>query len=137
VARRGRPWRHRFNPRAPRGARRATVVEVRATVAFQSARPARGATKETAEEVRDLKFQSARPARGATHTGNWYLVLNEVSIRAPRAGRDRRETRQSEAPMRFNPRAPRGARPDTGARAGAPARFNPRAPRGARLEVPL
>jgi len=55
-----------FNPRAPRGARRDRLERVENFLKFQSARPARGATLDLV--VLDLPVQ--------------------VSIRAPRAGRD-------------------------------------------------
>ena len=103
-----------FNPRAPRGARQGSIIDLKA-------RP------------RD-NFNPRAP-RGArlngihTKTGNHYF-----NPRAPRGARPsppipgRRDIRD------FNPRAPRGAR--LRYRLRIPARqpyFNPRAPRGARL----
>ena len=99
-----------FNPRAPRGARhhhmiralyRSTfqstrpargatqVVDVGADGSvFQSTRPARGATSSSMTARPWLSFQSTRPARGATGPP-WCLTISaQVSIHAPRAGRD-------------------------------------------------
>ena len=56
-----------FNPRAPRGARLGfPVTPSTASTAFQSTRPARGATAERWAEFIIFLFQSTRPARGAT-----------------------------------------------------------------------
>jgi len=128
------PPRSCFNPRAPRGARLETVNDLDCMVAFQSTRPARGATWDGCFIDHTTLFQSTRPARGAT----WAIAQGEC--------RD----------LRFNPRAPRGARHPGGGRGrcraavsihapragrdptspwtacSASACFNPRAPRGAR-----
>ena len=101
-----------FNPRAPRGARRIQLEYVEADGVFQSTRPARGATDALPwPGVHDTGFQSTRPARGATLYGGRRLsrlpsfqstrpargatcemvvsgVSADVSIHAPRAGRD-------------------------------------------------
>ena len=77
-----------FNPRAPRGARlEGDILSVRAT-SFQSTRPAWGAT--------DLRRSIDQP-------------LN-VSIHAPRVGRDPAHPPAAVFRRCFNPRAPRGAR---------------------------
>ena len=101
---------------------------------FQSTRPARGATFATMAARPAGVFQSTRPARGATaarrgaawrrpgfnpraprgaRLGVVFLhgLRLEVSIHAPRAGRDRPRTSRSTSKICFNPRAPRGARP--------------------------
>ena len=99
-----------FNPRAPRGARPTPTDWVGGCMAFQS----------------------TRPARGATDAFAYFKYLEPVSIHAPRAGRDAGGSATTAARASFNPRAPRGARPQ---RIGGIARttsFNPRAPRGAR-----
>ena len=120
-----------FNPRAPRGARRQL----------------RG------NRVRTSAFQSTRPAWGATDVTRAMAAVANVSIHAPRVGRDMFSV-SSAPPRRFNPRAPRGARrperiislavivsihaPRVGRDRFAAAQltprhcFNPRAPRGAR-----
>ncbi len=169
--------RTRFNPRAPRGARPIWRVPSQYGDRFQSTRPARGATWPIPWQVGHFLFQSTRPARGATSVrffcvrtllfqstrparGATPVVVppngsNEVSIHAPRAGRDAITGAPAHLTLRFNPRAPRGARLDEfGDLSGVilfqstrPARgatrlrcgmgleavgFNPRAPRGAR-----
>jgi len=83
-----RTKRDRFNPRAPRGARR----------------------RADAPDDGKPQFQSTRPARGATAIAADTLAALDVSIHAPRAGRDRSTIRMSKTAKRFNPRAPRGAR---------------------------
>ena len=100
-------FRRNFNPRAPCGARPAeqkttqppemTFQSTRpvrgatglhatgqAWVEFQSTRPVRGATQLAAL----LKFQSTRPVRGATGPALEDRDAGEISIHAPRAGRD-------------------------------------------------
>ena len=99
-----------FNPRAPCGARPYFRMQDFFPSGFQSTRPVWGATaSETA--------------------GNAY---NEISIHAPRVGRDRVTRISCARSAYFNPRAPCGAR-----RTAYPPRpdnpyFNPRAPCGAR-----
>ena len=109
-------------------------------------------------EVRRLpraSFQSTRPARGATFASASGATGSEVSIHAPRAGRDQWRLGWLLRCGGFNPRAPRGARrlrprvtagrasfqstrPARGATSSTNSvawwigRFNPRAPRGAR-----
>ena len=125
----------RFNPRAPYGARRSPARWSSSKSLFQSTRPAWGTTPGA----------SGQPADGA------------VSIHAPRTGRDQRRLYDVAGGLRFNPRAPCGARPAPFANLLAfrvafqstrPVRgatplwrrwladyhsFNPRAPCGARL----
>ena len=55
-------------------------------------------------------FQSARPAWGATSRAPNVMSNQEVSIRAPRVGRDGRQVQREQGTGSFNPRAPRGAR---------------------------
>jgi len=80
----------RFNPRAPRGARRSFSYSLCTGIGFQSTRPARGATSGKSCALSQWVFQSTRPARGATQA---------------RSGQG--------AMASFNPRAPRGARPES------------------------
>ncbi len=146
--------RDRFNPRAPRGARPFHFHAPESLDAFQSTRPARGATVSVFTFIFCGLFQSTRPARGATdclHGCGFVLMVSihapragrdlgrirnyrprNVSIHAPRAGRDTPRTGARLGRTSFNPRAPRGARPSP---RNFPLRhrsFNPRAPRGAR-----
>ena len=127
------PARRRFNPRAPHGARHTSA---------DAHSPCR-------------RFQSTRPARGATEGRPVSAQTIEVSIHAPRTGRDHCHYTSLLAVACFNPRAPHGARPlplhiltgsglfqSTRPARGATlcqhpprpqaARFNPRAPHGAR-----
>ena len=102
---------------------------------FQSTRPARGATMATYDSDRGLWFQSTRPARGATHDGGRLRRGVRVSIHAPRAGRDFGRSVGHLRQRCFNPRAPRGARQDAVCNGTGWACFNPRAPRGARRKT--
>ena len=56
----------------------------------------------------------------------------DISIHAPREGRDSRPLKRASRSSNFNPRAPRGARRLGSSWLGALRHFNPRAPRGAR-----
>ena len=78
-----------FNPRAPRGARRPVTYSTLSNQVFQSTRPTRGATL--------AEWGNAESGR--------------VSIHAPHAGRDPGQRAIRGRGERFNPRAPRGARP--------------------------
>ncbi len=99
-----------FNPRAPRGARQHYKTE-------QHERP---------------RFQSTRPARGATVVFVMSRKFPNVSIHAPRAGRDRSDRVPVRLPRCFNPRAPRGARLNPTSRKCNPDRFQSTRPaRGA------
>ena len=77
-----------FNPRAPRGARQPNMKRKSTTMRFQSTRPARGATQYAGDGLRRVN----------------------ISIHAPREGRDYKADRLSQRRSHFNPRAPRGAR---------------------------
>ena len=62
---------------------------VSAMPTFQSTRPAWGATTGMlAEFVRGLQFQSTRPAWGATTISSMLTFEKDISIHAPRVGRD-------------------------------------------------
>ena len=123
---------------------------------FQSTRPVRGATFRATLITRPTQFQSTRPVRGATRHPTYLQLCCDVSIHAPRAGRDSFSALKSLAISAFQStrpvrgatevaktagirdevsiHAPRAGR-DLGARR-APfgrRRFNPRAPCGARL----
>ncbi len=123
-----------FNPRAPRGARQRRSERARAglTVSIHAPRAGRdmvircgisaarcfnpraprGARlKPTRVDPSKLVFQSTRPARGATLGGRLAEQLADVSIHAPRAGRDVVVLPTISITSSFNPRAPRGARP--------------------------
>jgi len=145
-----------FNPRAPRGARPFSWRISCPSRTFQSTRPAWGATKAKLDATDALVFQSTRPAWGATLTISNPAKSTGISIHAPRVGRDPLHICLFSRCKYFNPRAPRGARPQEGGvntnsygfQSTRPAwgatnflkksfglfrNFNPRAPRGARL----
>ena len=77
-----------FNPRAPCGARQVFPVTSGEFQKFQSTRPVRGATSLDINELVRAVFQSTRPVRGATAKYDGELILDTISIHAPRAGRD-------------------------------------------------
>ena len=81
--------RRNFNPRAPRGARRADIE--------------RHFRQENA-------FQSTCPARGTTIRSYYVYLLQPISIHVPREGHDPRRSHRPASRADFNPRAPRGAR---------------------------
>ena len=82
------------------------------------------------------RFQSTRPVRGATGTKDNATAGDDISIHAPRAGRDMAvnkveingETFQSTRPVR-------GATPRLAVWLHRSKNFNPRAPCGARLPL--
>ena len=101
---------------------------------FQSTRPVRGATASLAGLALILgRFQSTRPVRGATVHEEGLDGQDQISIHAPRAGRDKRAQSQDSVSADFNPRAPCGARLLSMIGVNMVWRhFNPRAPCGAR-----
>ena len=70
----------------------------------------RGATAYPVERVDEYVFQSTRPMRGATRDTARYTVGVSVSIHAPHAGRDIVHRLSQYLYKSFNPRAPCGAR---------------------------
>ena len=106
-----------FNPRAPCGARHTGYMVYYLAAKFQSTRPVRGATQQEAQQRKAAQFQSTRPVRGATplsaspcsacvfqstrpvrgateSTGR-PVLYTDVSIHAPRAGRDTKKVTTS------------------------------------------
>ena len=77
-----------FNPHAPRGARPDATIQCDSYTAFQSTRPAWGATI------------------GDWESYNYYMI----SIHTPRVGRDAAAGAEKQSSLNFNPHAPRGAR---------------------------
>ena len=81
-------------------------------------------------------FQSTRPLRGATVTWPDIRQMLKISIHAPLAGRDGPWPCRPSACPHFNPRAPCGARPSTGAHSSANGVFQSTRPlRGATVAV--
>ena len=121
-----------FNPRAPCGARHvarhlgllalrfqstrpvwgATVAKMPHTNSgiFQSTRPVWGATDRPKVSLPDRQFQSTRPVWGATLTRPRSSLGRNISIHAPRVGRDAVMMDNDDTDWDFNPRAPCGAR---------------------------
>ena len=83
-----RPNSRNFNPRALTGAR--PKFERRQTDgdAFQSTRPHGGATKNLDANNITTEFQSTRPHGGATGIEEAFCLPGNISIHAPRVGRD-------------------------------------------------
>ena len=77
-----------FNPRAPCGARPRRLIRPTPRPTFQSTRPVRGATIFSPASVLLALFQSTRPVRGATSKKPITELRCQISIHAPRAGRD-------------------------------------------------
>ena len=84
-------WQIYFNPRPPRGGR----------LSFPS--------------LLDLvhQFQSTPPARGATFVRHCWDATTAISIHAPREGGDGKAAPGTAQCRNFNPRPPRGGRPNT------------------------
>ena len=98
-------------PRAGRDGRQRSVE--RASICFNPRAP-RGARPDNQHKAAEGGwFQSTRPARGATDRPYGWQAAVRVSIHAPRAGRDSGKAPRSLTMGGFNPRAPRGARPNT------------------------
>ena len=99
-----------FNPRAPRGARR-RMPEGLGRIRCFNPRAPRGARRTPTKRGTSFNmFQSTRPARGATRQSAQGGGRGMVSIHAPRAGRDGPAIWLASRCASFNPRAPRGAR---------------------------
>ncbi len=78
---------------------------------FQPPRPVWGATRHPRYDPFEFWFQSTRPVWGATSEIAKLEAEIEVSIHAPRVGRDTSGVGTHAAQSSFNPRAPCGARP--------------------------
>ena len=100
-----------FNPRAPRGARRGRTEELTMEDKFQSTRPARGATGQNGGIDHGGQISIHAPREGRDHVAlAVHRVLHGISIHAPREGRDVYGLTICTGYRDFNPRAPRGAR---------------------------
>ena len=130
--RHGRRRTEKFQSTRPVRGATSTAPSLLRTLAFQSTRPVRGATKALRLWPAGSEFQSTRPVRGATTLDEVYPLVFQISIHAPRAGRDRRVKADGAHTFDFNPRAPCGARRAPLRRNGVREHFNPRAPCGAR-----
>ena len=99
-----------FNPRAPCGARQCRFCIGAGVGKFQSTRPVWGATAPLGGIYGNYMFQSTRPVWGATLYHRRDYPRDEVSIHAPRVGRDAGGFCGGHRNGGFNPRAPCGAR---------------------------
>ena len=122
----------RFNPRAPCGARLNPYHAHDSPVKFQSTRPVRGATAVLVELAFIDNVSIHAPRAGRDPLLILCISFSRVSIHAPRAGRDPRCCGTSDRDTCFNPRAPCGARLLVARWAVFYVGFNPRAPCGAR-----
>src|ERR1035437_5089587 len=121
--------RRRFNPRAPRGARRKRKLILATDQWFQSTRPTWGATRGRAltrtrcssfnpRAPRGARpsvgspgsggavFQSTRPTWGATGKVQRCLTSRDVSIHAPHVGRDLNQQALAAAVLEFQSTRP-------------------------------
>ena len=124
-----------FNPRSPRGERLMSFTTPGIPAIFQSTLPARGATIQQFQSFMQQIFQSTLPARGATTRADINEGFALFQSTLPARGATRLELLgllhrlfQSTLPARgatwspnssaisicdFNPRSPRGERPET------------------------
>ena len=145
-----------FNPRSPQGERRRGTIPTKANQIFQSTLPARGATPLFADTAADWRISIHAPREGSDLWNTiGYGATFLISIHAPREGSDAGAVSAKIVIGNFNPRSPRGERPNTlrvnlskhpfqstlparGATSldyclgTAAADFNPRSPRGER-----
>ena len=102
---------YNFNPRAPCGARPASVkASSQISNYFNPRAPCGARPGVTAGSSGPAIFQSTRPVRGATTGEGVVCLVGEISIHAPRAGRDVDVLLPLGVGLDFNPRAPCGAR---------------------------
>ena len=99
-----------FNPRAPCGARLPPMGYYTISLCFNPRAPCGARRGAPYRSFSCSMFQSTRPVRGATHTMIVWFYIGNVSIHAPRAGRDDVAPFELPFPACFNPRAPCGAR---------------------------
>ena len=125
-----------FNPRTPRGVRRAGLRSGIQRRPFQSTHPARGATSPAPMgRPGDCNFNPRTPrgVRRAESIDDVWAVI--ISIHAPREGCDAARVDALADPKNFNPRTPRGVRPGVAGGGHQHPNFNPRTPRGVRPEL--
>ena len=125
-----------FNPRPPHGGRLSSPRSARRRISGFNPRPPHGGRQPGFATVsRAGRFQSAPPARGATRQRLPVHHHADVSIRAPRTGGDHGEDDDCLLLGGFNPRPPHGGRLSLGLIDGEDGvGFNPRPPHGGRLE---
>ena len=122
-----------FNPRAPRGARRVSGILIAVMLIFQSTRPARGATTAKDNEVFGYQISIHAPREGRDYRHARHAHKASISIHAPREGRDAAGSPCSRTGVIFQSTRPaRGATMVVLFWRRKVRNFNPRAPRGAR-----
>ena len=127
--------RNYFNPRAPCGARPFKQTTKMAWDKFQSTRPVRGATQlhRALADYVDISIHAPRAGRDRRSASS-SMTASSISIHAPRAGRDRDNGRRRKDGAAISIHAPRAGRDAALIGWGVYIRnFNPRAPCGARL----
>ena len=100
-----------FNPRSPRGERRAAQLRHACAPVISIHAPLAGSDKKWSEYYHSLQFQSTLPSRGAT-VRQYYNITFQRYFN-PRSPRGERHLHNShiQATFNFNPRSPRGERP--------------------------
>ena len=103
-----------FNPRPPRGGRQ-RISALPYMHSYFNPRPPRGGRRAAAPSytANAQVFQSTPPARGATMMRNGLFHKAGISIHAPREGGDCCGSLSRSRCHYFNPRPPRGGRPNT------------------------
>ena len=101
-----------FNPRFPRGKRQGSQKYYSMHHLFQSTLPAGEATWPPLEDEGKGQFQSTLPAGEATSRPLQGPLLTGISIHASRGGSDLKGAVDNQTLIDFNPRFPRGKRPD-------------------------
>ena len=132
------PCRRNFNPRTPRGVRHRAIGAWQAELEFQSTHPARGATPSKIGDRGHNRISIHAPREGCDAQlrpqSEGHIVISihapregcdldtsrgctqgGISIHAPREGCDRERARSVGGGGDFNPRTPRGVRPQDGA----------------------
>ena len=108
----------------------------RSLAMFQSTRPARGATRPwPGRRYGPLRFNPRAPHGARRDAREIAGQISQVSIHAPRTGRDPGPGRQRPCRSRFNPRAPHGARLTSSPTLCACSRVSIHAPRTGRDRI--
>ena len=130
--RRRRSCKTHFNPRTPCGARHSGVQAKAETYEFQSTHPVRGATdlSHTTHFINNISIHAPRVGRDSLEAPIHEQTL--ISIHAPRVGRDQSCVPAAPFLRNFNPRATCGARHLRVSVFHVVQNFNPRATCGAR-----
>ena len=105
-----RPMNFYFNPRPPRGGRLLVFCFCSCWSYFNPRPPRGGRLLLCFRLLISLLFQSTPPARGATDFPARSCILIDISIHAPREGGDTHAQYIGGGYIHFNPRPPRGGR---------------------------